>query len=271
VDAVARSHFARALAEWLPTPALVSDIRDVVYVNYLVDAERLEMLVPDGLRLQRLGPQRQYALFTFLTYRHGHFGPALLGKFRRHLPSPIQSNWRIHVTDPLTRQRGVYFVSTTISSTAHALAGRLLSEGVPMHVPQRADLVRDASGTVHFSIEPGRGTAPDVRATLTPSLQQTIPPTWIDCFGDWQGFLEYCVPQDRAMCCQPWYGRVARQEIELGIPLKSCKRLDGKLESRAAAAIAGDAAPVCFYVPSVTFRFAGEVYDLPAAREPALV
>ena len=265
VDAVARSHFARALAEWLPTPVLVSDIRDVVYVNYLVDADRLEPLVPEGLKLQRLGQQKQYALFTFLTYRHGHFGPALLGRFRRHLPSPIQSNWRIHVTDPVTRQRGVYFVSTAINSTPHALAARFLSEGVPMHVPRRADLVRDASGTVHLSLEPGRGTAPDAQATLRPSLEASLPPAWAESFDDWRGFLEYCLPQDRAMCSQPWYGRVARQEIELEIPLKRCQRLEGKVESRAAAAIVGDAVPICFYVPSVTFRFDREVYDLPSA------
>ena len=140
-----------------------------------------------------------------------------------------------------------------------------------MHVPWRADLVRDASGTVHLSIEPGRGTAPDARATLLPSLAQSIPPEWTECFGDWQGFLEYCVPQDRAMCCQPWYGRVARQEIELGIALKCCQRLEGKVESRAAAAVVGDAQPICFYVPSVTFRFSREVYDAPSAPEPALV
>ena len=35
--------------------------------------------------------------------------------------------------------------------------------------------------------------------------------------------------------------------------------------------IAGDAAPVCFYVPAVTFRFAGETYDFIPAPELAAV
>jgi hypothetical protein len=258
---VANSYFARALAEWLPTPPLVSDIRDVLYVNYLVPADRVQDLVPPELELQRVGFRRNEALVTVLTYRHGHFGPRLLGRLRRHLPSPIQSNWRIYVFDPRTGKRGVYFVSTAISSTAHALGGRLLSEGVPMHVPRRAELARDASGTVHVSIDPGDGTAPDLKATLRPSLDPALPPRWAEYFTSFRGFLEYCVPQDRAMSFQPWYDRVARQEIELGIPLESCRRMEGRVESQAARAIVGDAEPVCFYIPAVTFRFAGEEYD----------
>jgi len=268
VNYLANSHFARSLAEWIPTPTLVSDIRDVVYVNYLVPAERVEDLVPPELELQRVGPRRNYAVLTFLTYRHGHFGPGLLGPLRRHLPSPVQSNWRIYVFDPQTGKRGVYFITTAIDSTVHALAGRMLSEGVPMHVPRRADLARDASGTVHLSIDPGDGTAPDVKATLKPSLEQSLPPEWAEYFVDFHGFLEYCVPQDRALSYQPWYNRVTRQEIELGIPLANCRRMEGRVESKAAERIAGDAQPLCFYVPSVTFRFAGEAYDV-RTTEPA--
>ena len=136
-----------------------------------------------------------------------------------------------------------------------------------MHVPRRADLARDASGTVHLSIDPGDGTAPDVKATLQPSLEQSLPPHWAEYFVDFRGFLEYCVPQDRALSYQPWYDHVTRQEIELGIPLESCRRMEGRVESRAATAIAGDAQPLCFYVPSVRFRFAGEAYDTRAAEQ----
>src|SRR5207244_983171 len=135
--------FARAVGEWAPAPTLVSDIEDVIYVNYLIEADRLEPLVPPGLELQRLGRGGRWALFTFLTYRHGHFGPRLLGPLRRLLPSPVQSNWRIYVSDPRTQTRGVYFVTTCISLTPHALAARILSEGMPMHVPQSAEVRRD--------------------------------------------------------------------------------------------------------------------------------
>ena len=258
----ANSRCARAFAEWLPAPALVSDIEDVLYVNYLVEADRLERFVPPGLELQRLGPGGRYALFTFLTYRHGHFGPSGLGPIRRLLPSPIQSNWRIHVADPQTGQRGIYFLSTAITSTPYALAGRLLSEGVPMHVPARGELTRDAGGTFHLMLDPGGGSSPDVRATLRPTETIELPRAWRECFRDWIGFLAYCVPQDRAMSAQPWYRRVTRQEIALGIPLESCRPLVGEVESAAAGAIAGDdAEPICFHVARVRFRFEREFYD----------
>jgi hypothetical protein len=55
---------------------------------------------------------------------------------------------------------------------------------------------------------------------------------------------------------------VTRQEIELGIPLESCRPLEGDVESRAAREIVGDARPLCFHVPAVKFRFGREAYDL---------
>src|SRR5258708_10654058 len=118
----------------LPTPAFLSDITDVIYVNYVVDAARLEPLVPTGLQLQRIGPGERFALFTFLTFRHGHFGPRMLGPLRSLLPSPIQTNWRIHVRDPRTGKTGVTFVTTAITSTLHAVSARMMAEGMSMHV-----------------------------------------------------------------------------------------------------------------------------------------
>src|SRR5947208_16431434 len=139
---LATSRLARAIGERLPIFAMASDIRDVVYINYLVEAERLAPLVQKPLELQRLGPDGRFAMFTFLTYRHGSFGPILFGPLRRFWPSPVQSNWRIHVIDPQTGKPGIQFLTTAITSTPHALATRLLSEGVPMHVPAAAHVRR---------------------------------------------------------------------------------------------------------------------------------
>jgi hypothetical protein len=73
--------------------------------------------------------------------------------------------------------------------------------------------------------------------------------------------LAYCVPQDRAMSSQPWYGRTTRQEIDLGIPLSACEPLVGEITSRTAQAIVGHAIPFCFRVARVDFLFAREEYD----------
>ena len=257
---IANSLTFRAFGEWLPAVAFRSDITDVIYVNYLVDADRLATYVPDGLELQRLGPGGKFSLFTALTYNHGHFGPALVGPLRRLLPSPVHSNWRTYVRDPRTGKDGIYFVTNAIGNTLNALAARHLAEGMPMHVPKTALVKRQADGSIIMRLDPGRGSAPDLEASLRPGSKD-LPAEWTECFKDWRAFLEFCVPQDRAFSSQPWYGRITRQEIQLGIPLEICEPLIGDVTSQAARAIIGDAAPVCFRVPVVAFRFEREEYE----------
>jgi hypothetical protein len=257
---VASSRWVRSVAELLPVPPLASDITDVVYVNYLVPAATLVPFVPEGLELQRLGPDGGHALFTFLTYRHHRFGPTLLG-LRRLFPSPVQSNWRTYVKDPRTGRLGIYFVTTAVTTTLHALAGRLMAEGVPMHLLANGEVSRATDGTTTMLLDPGLGTAPDARAELRPTDDRTLSSPWSECFADYDAMLAYDVPQDRAMATQPWRRRTLRQEIALDIPLSSVEPLEGVVESKAARAIVGDAKPLCFRVPRVAFRMTGEEVD----------
>jgi hypothetical protein len=261
IDLVTNSRLLRAYGEWLPLFALDSDISDVIYVNYLVEAARLEPYVPWGLTLQRLGPDDQFAMFTHLTYRHGHFGPRLFGSLRRLLPGPVQSNWRIYVIDPQTGQTGVYFVTTAIGSMPHALLGRFFSEGLPMHVVAWGAVTPEADGSFTVKLEPGTGSAPDLSAHLQPTSESWLPAAWQSCFADYHAMLAYCVPQDRALSAQPWYRRITRQEIHWGIPLDACQPLAGTVDSQAAQAIIGTAPPVCFRVARVDFRFERELFD----------
>jgi hypothetical protein len=259
-DLLANSRFVRALAELPPVPAFDSDIRDVIYVNYLADAARLEPLVPEGLELQRVGPGKRLSVFTFLTFRHGHFGPRLLGPLRRLLPSPIHTNWRIHVRDPRSRKEGIHFVTNAITSTPHALGARLMSEGMPMHVLASAELRTDG-GRFILRLDPGAGSAPDAQAEWGPSPAPPAAGPWSAAFGSWKEMLAYVVPQDRGFSTQPWHGRVTRQEIRLEIPIEACEPLEGRVSSRAAAAIVGETPPFSFRVASVRFRFDQEDYD----------
>jgi len=259
-DTLANSRFCSALIEPLPEPTMRSDITDVVYVNYLVPAGVAAKLLPPGLELQRLGPSGNHALFTFLTYRHGHFGLAILGPLRKLFPSPIQTNWRIHVTNPDTGHRGIYFVTNAITNTPQALAARLISEGMPMHVLRRAELA-NADGELRITLDPGTGSAPDAELALRPGKPPVLAGAWAECFTDFRDFLAYCVPQDRAMSSQPLRRRISRQEIDLGIPLDACGFLEGTVTSNAARAIGGDAQPLCFHVAAVHFTFSREVHD----------
>jgi hypothetical protein len=261
VDLLANSRFARYLGEHLPLVSFVSDITDVIYVNYVVEAAMLESLVPPGLQLQLLGPDGRYAMYTMLTYRHGHFGPKLLGPLRKLLPSPVQSNWRIYVRDPRTGKEGIYFFTNAINWTPHALAARILSEGMPMHVPAAAAVIAEVDGSFSVKVDPGQGSAPDLAAHLRPTAERSLPPPCNECFKDYQQMLAFCVPQDRALSSQPWYDRITRQEIQLGIPLTDCEALSGEVRSKRAEVHVGAAEAVCFRVARVNFRFAREETD----------
>jgi len=261
LDVLGNSRVARRLCEFVPVVAFLSDIRDVLYVNYLVEAERLAWLVPPMLELQRLGPDDNLALLTFLSFRHGHFVPRLLGLLRKLLPSPVQTNWRVYVSDPRTGRKGVYFFSNAMNSTLHALAARLFSEGMPMHVLRRGSIDAEGDGVFHLHLDPGAGSAPDAEATLCVLGERPADGPWRACFESYEAMLAYCVPQDRALSFQPWYHRVTRQEITLGIPLEACEALEGEVRSRAAQALVGEATPFFFRVASVHFRFEREAYD----------
>ncbi|HXK18617.1 MAG TPA: DUF2071 domain-containing protein [Polyangiaceae bacterium] len=262
LEVFANGRLPRVFFGLLPSVAMQSEITDVVYVNYLVEAEKLAPLVPAGLELQRLGPDQSHALFTFLTYQHHDFGFAFLGKLRRVFPSPVQSNWRIHVRDPHSGRQGVYFVTNAISHLLPALGARLLTEGMPMHVLEHAEVTRSSQGELRVVLEPGTGSAPDAALTLRP--QPGAPPwdgAWRACWPNFREFLAYCVPQDRALATQPLRRRTSRQEIQLGIPLSDCAPLEGSVSSRAARALIGDASPLCFGVPALNFAFDGELFD----------
>jgi hypothetical protein len=259
LQALANSRVARVAGELVPVLSMVSDITDVVYVNYVVPAARLLPLVPAGLELQRVGPDGEWAVFTFLTYRHGHLGPPVLGRLRGLLPSPVQSNWRVYVRDPRSGHAGVHFVTTAVDRPAHAVGARLFCEALPMHLLRHAAVGRPDGSTVCLRLDPGNGSAPDAEATLTYAPDPVDGP-WRAAFGTYRDMLEHVVPQDRALSVQPWHRRITRQEIRLGLSTGDCRPLTGPVRSRAARAIVGDAEPFSFHVPRVTLRFDDEVY-----------
>lgn len=260
-DVFANSRLFGALLEPLPEVEMPSDIRNVVYVSYLVPADVAETLVPEGLELQRLGPGGKYALFTFLTFEHGNFGFAFLGRLRKLMPSPVQSNWRIHVRNPKTKHEGITFLTNSISFAPQALAARMLTEGMPMHVLRRGVVERSEDGKVRVELDPGDGSAPDARIDLQPCDAPELTGPWKECWDDYRAFIAYGVSQDRAMSSQPLRRRVSRQEIELGIPIEACEPLTGTVVSKAATAIAGDQQPLCFRVAAVRFKFTAEHHD----------
>ncbi len=260
LEVAANSHVVHSFFGWLPAPVFASDITDVIYVNYLVPVDRVRKLVPEGLELQVLGPG--LTMVSMLTYQHGHFGPRMLGPLRRVFPSPVQTNWRLYVRDQHSGREGITFFTNAVSTTLHALGARLMTDGAPMHRIGHSRLDREpTSGRVTLVIDPAGGTAPDLLLDLAPTDDRTLRGVWASCFADYDAMLAYTVPQDRALATQPWRRTTSRDEISLDIPLTSCEPLAGEVTSRAAAAVVGEAVPLCFRVAKVDFVLAQEVVD----------
>jgi hypothetical protein len=257
---LANSRFAKAVCAWLPLFRFASDISDVVYASWLVPAERLLPLVPEGLELARVGTGGALAAVSCLTFRHGHFGPVIAGPLRRLFPSPIQTNWRVYVRDPRTGRAGIGFFTQGVANSLNGLGARLMSEGMPMHRFAAATLQRAADGSIRIALDPGNGSAPDAVVEARPGPRE-LPDDWRAAFPTYDAAMEHLVPIDRAFSTQPELGRTTRQEIHLGLGPGDGEPLAGRFESRLLRPIVGDVRPLLFRVARVVFRFDGQEHD----------
>lgn len=239
----------RAVFSRLPFLTLESDVRDVVYLTWMMDVAAAQAMVPPGVRLwQRDG----LTPFSILTYRHGHFGPALAGPARRLLPSPLQSNWRFYLEEP----GKVYFVRNIMDSTLHALGTRIFSDILPTHLPARFVHARDGEEYTTI-IDPGAGSAPLLEARARLSARRELPTDLAGAFANWGEAVSVLACQHMAMIEVPGLGRMAESEISLPIPLDEVLPLEAASVTCPMAG-AGAGSPFCFAVPHVRFKVLSE-------------
>lgn len=242
----------------MPFPVLASDVRDVVYLNWVVAADRAAHLVPPGVELVA---RDRRVILTVLTYRHRHFGPAMLGPLRRLFPSPLQSNWRFYVDRVAGRSMPatVLFVANIFDSALYAVATRLFSDALPSDLADRFEHGRD--GDRYFAaIAGGGGSAPDLRCVTRPGAPD-VPPDFSPFFHDWREAVKTLCLQDAAICSvDDLPGRLALAEIDLPIdparvePLECVEWSGGECLDR----LGVDGPPFCFRVPGVAFRVMSE-------------
>ncbi|MCX7293930.1 DUF2071 domain-containing protein [Janthinobacterium sp.] len=221
------THFAdvrQAILSRLPFVTLHSDVRDVVYVSWLVDAQAAQQLLPAGVTLwQRDGKTP----FTVLTYRHGHFGPALPGPLRRLLPSPLQSNWRLyldHTPPGAPAVPCVYFLKNIMDSLPHALGTRLFSDILPTHLA--AGMTLDVTATqARCSIAGGAGSAPSLDVQADIAAERALDTDWQQLFGNWHDAVAFLACQDAAIAHVPRNGKLVFGEIDLPVDLDQVQAL----------------------------------------------
>ncbi len=255
------THFAKlrqAVMSRLPFLPLHSDVRDVVYVSWLVDAAAAQKLLPPGVALWQHDGKTP---FTVLTYRHGHFGPALLGPLRKLLPSPLQSNWRLyldHTPPGAPAVPCVYFLKNIMASLPHALGTRLFSDILPTHLA--AGMALEVTATqASCSIASGAGSAPalDVQAAITAA--HGLDADWQQLFGNWHDAVAFLACQDAAIAHVPRNGKLVFGEIDLPVDVDQVQALTAL---RADCGLLGQLPPLskpfAFLVPRIAFKALSE-------------
>ena len=241
----------------LPFLTLASEVRDVIYVSWLVDAGAAQALLPAGVALwQRNGKTP----LTVLTYRHGHFGPAMLERLRRLLPSPLQSNWRLYLahTPPGAPDVAcVFFLKNVMDSLPHALGTRLLSDLLPTHLA--AGMMHEVTATqARCSIAPGSGSAPALEVDCQAGEQQ-LDADWQAVFGNWHDAVAFLACQDAAVAPVPRNGHLAFGEISLPVDVAQVRALSPRLAGYGLDDVLPPvSAPFAFLVPAVAFRALSE-------------
>lgn len=250
----------RALMSRLPFPVLESDVRDVVYITWMVDAARAAALAPRGVALWTANGLTP---FTILTYRHGHFGPSLLGPLRRVCPSPLQSNWRLYLRGAAPGApdvRTVLFVRNVMSSLVHALGTRMFSDALPTHLP--AEFVFDgARDEGYVRMHGGEGSAPVLAARWVSATEHVLPPAFSAAFDNRSAALDYLTLQDAAVALVPHLGLLAFAEISLPADVGSITPLQvdaAGLSCPFVESLAPSGPPLCFHLPRVHFRALSE-------------
>ncbi|MDF1665129.1 MAG: DUF2071 domain-containing protein [Planctomycetota bacterium] len=249
----------RASSSIFPIPVMKSDIRDVVYLNWMVPEERARRLCPKPLKLDVRNGKTAISL---LTYQHGHFGPAFYGPLRKFLPSPCQSNWRIYVEpeNPQAKRDAIYFFKTTISGSPHAIGSRLMSDGLPSHLSDSFTHIREQDRVV-TQMTPGHGSAPDLHSEVLCKTPAVLPDDFKEFFASWNDAVGYLVEQNRGVNVLSGMGEVLESRIDIPIEVSKVEPAQvKKYESQWLKELTAGCEVFAFVVPSVPFRALGESY-----------
>ena len=259
--------YRRAAMSRLPFMTLDSDVVDVVYMNWLVDEALAAPFAPPGARLWS---HQGRTPLTVLTYRHGHFGPRWMGPLRRLMPSPLQSNWRLYLAEPLSDAPPiptVAFVYNMMDSLAHVAGTRLFSDVLPSHWPASFDF-RVTPDEAIVDIAPGDGSAPRLAARAVRAAgagDAVLSPPWSGMFKDWSDAIVRLASQDAAVVEVPTAegapGRSALATIALPVDVASVEPLlldTHTLDCPLLQRLDADPEALCFLLPRVRFSALSE-------------
>lgn len=253
-NAVVLKRLRRATLARLPFPVLESDVRDVVYANWVVPVAAVADHIPSGITVIENGGM---TILTVLTYRHGQFGPVLAGPLRRCFPSPLQSNWRLYV-DAIDGHAPsvptVLFLANIFNTATHALGTRLFSDVMVAH--HGGNFIHHCTPDGWISRVDRGGSAPDWALGGRTAPVAVLPPAYTGFFADHRAALDMLCLQDAAIAPVADIDALAWSDIELPINVTTIVPLDATTfqSGEALRSLGATAMPFCFRIPGVRFR-----------------
>ncbi|MCC2975122.1 DUF2071 domain-containing protein [Sphingomonas sp. PL-96] len=252
-NSVVLRRLRRRILSHLPFMTLTSDVRDVLYASWTVPVRQVQPLVPEGIKLFERGGA---TVLTILTYRHGHFGPSLLGPVRAVFPSPLQSNWRLYVGE-LHGQASpslVLFIRNIFNSIGYAIATRVFSDVLPSHASAAFQHECSASGCHSRIVDAGNSLSIDLLAQE--AERADLPSEFAAFFTCWDEAIRFLTLQEAAVADVPDERGLAYSKIDLPIEIGSVQpMLATTFEAGEWLRSLGvEGAPFCFRVPRVRFR-----------------
>ena len=250
----------RKVTSFFPFLKLRSDVKDVVYMNWILEVDKVRHFIPDGLELWEKDGK---TLFTILTYRHGSFGPSFLGPFRRLFLSPLQSNWRLYLKSaPPNVAQGstVLFLKNSMSSHLYALGTRVFSDVLATHLPRNFIHNQKDSG-FETSIFPGKGSAPELKCFVESSDQKTMDKEFSELFDSWEEIVDFLSFQDAAVSYTDRDSIFAFSQIELPIDTSTIQPMELRSEGFLCPMLdelAPMGEPLCYRIPKVRFLATSE-------------
>ena len=200
---------------------LKSDITDVVYLNWMVPADKIQHLIPNRIKFTSYD---DHVLFTILTYRHGNLRPAAANKIKTIFGSPNQSNWRFYLSnsdDFGLEKPTILFVKNMMDNLLYTLGSRTVSNILLTHLPAKFIHKTSTLGQITTKIKPGQSNAPDLTVIATPVQDWQLPPAFKSAFDDVETALKIICNQDFAIAEQPDNNRFAISQINLQFEMKN--------------------------------------------------
>lgn len=249
----------RAIVSRLPYLRLESEVKDIVYINWLIDYDTAKALCSPSTALININGK---TLLTALTYRHGHFRPSVFNGIKRLFPSPLQSNWRFYLRSVEDKpvDNAVLFIKNMMNSLLFTVGTRLSSDAMFTHYP----LVFTHTKTDNrytTRIDAGLSNSPDLHSVCRTANELTIPQDLLDYFGSSSTVLAYLCLQDTA------YTEVAELnglcKADISLPIDTNEVIPLSIETLHCAwlqKMTQDAPAFAFVVPKVHFKILGEQF-----------